>query len=39
MLKVTVVFYRMVSNDITEVMQANYDMIVFFSPFSVQDII
>ena len=28
--------YRTVSNDITPVMQANYDMIVFFSPFSVQ---
>lgn len=28
--------YRMVSNDIAGVMQAAYDMIVFFSPFSVQ---
>jgi len=28
--------YRMVSNDIANVMQATYDMIVFFSPFSVQ---
>lgn len=28
--------YRMVSNDIGEVMQASYDVIVFFSPFSVQ---
>jgi uroporphyrinogen-III synthase len=27
--------YRMVSNDITAVMKAAYDMIVFFSPFSV----
>jgi uroporphyrinogen-III synthase len=27
--------YRMISNDITPVMQGNYDMIVFFSPFSV----
>lgn len=28
--------YRTVSNDITPVMQDEYDMIVFFSPFSVQ---
>lgn len=28
--------YRMVSNDIKEVMSNPYDMIVFFSPFSVQ---
>lgn len=28
--------YRMVSNDIAAVMQASYDVIVFFSPFSVQ---
>ena len=28
--------YRTVSNDISEVMQASYDVIVFFSPFSVQ---
>ena len=28
--------YRTVSNDITEVMQSPYDVIVFFSPFSVQ---
>lgn len=28
--------YRMVSNDIAPVMAASYDMIVFFSPFSVQ---
>jgi uroporphyrinogen-III synthase len=28
--------YRTVSNDITEVMQKEYDMIVFFSPYSVQ---
>lgn len=28
--------YRMVSNDISEIMQTSYDMIVFFSPFSVQ---
>ena len=28
--------YRMVSNDITPVMESSYDMIVFFSPFSVQ---
>ncbi len=28
--------YRMVSNDIAPVMEMNYDMIVFFSPFSVQ---
>lgn len=28
--------YRMVSNDIAPVMQENYDLIVFFSPFSVQ---
>lgn len=31
-----VTLYRMVSNDITLVMEASYDMIVFFSPFSVQ---
>jgi uroporphyrinogen-III synthase len=31
-----VTLYRMVSNDITPVMEASYDMIVFFSPFSVQ---
>ena len=28
--------YRMVSNDIAPVMQSSYDLIVFFSPFSVQ---
>ena len=28
--------YRMASNDITPVMKASYDMIVFFSPMSVQ---
>lgn len=28
--------YRTVSNDITEVMKEHHDMIVFFSPFSVQ---
>ncbi len=28
--------YRMVSNDIKPVMELSYDMIVFFSPFSVQ---
>jgi uroporphyrinogen-III synthase len=28
--------YRTVSNDITEVMQSSYDIIVFFSPYSVQ---
>jgi uroporphyrinogen-III synthase len=28
--------YRMASNDIAEVMQSSYDMIVFFSPYSVQ---
>jgi len=28
--------YRMVSNDITPIMKSAYDMIVFFSPFSVQ---
>ncbi len=28
--------YRTLSNDITRVMQATFDMIVFFSPFSVQ---
>lgn len=28
--------YRMVSNDIAPVMESSYDMIVFFSPFSVQ---
>ena len=31
-----VTLYRMVSNDIAAVMQSSYDMIVFFSPFSVQ---
>jgi len=31
-----VTLYRMVSNDITEVMKESYDVIVFFSPFSVQ---
>jgi uroporphyrinogen-III synthase len=31
-----VVLYRMVSNDIAPIMDAAYDMIVFFSPFSVQ---
>lgn len=31
-----VTLYRMVSNDITEIMKVNYDVIVFFSPFSVQ---
>ena len=30
------VLYRMVSNDIATVMKQAYDMIVFFSPFSVQ---
>ena len=28
--------YRMVSNDIAPVMESSYDLIVFFSPFSVQ---
>ncbi|PQJ10834.1 uroporphyrinogen-III synthase [Flavipsychrobacter stenotrophus] len=28
--------YRTVSNDISEVMQSSYDIIVFFSPYSVQ---
>jgi uroporphyrinogen-III synthase len=31
--------YRTVSNDISEVMQSVYDMIVFFSPFSVQTLL
>lgn len=31
-----VTLYRMVSNDISPVMNSKYDMIVFFSPFSVQ---
>ena len=31
-----VTLYRTVSNDITPVMKTSYDMIVFFSPFSVQ---
>lgn len=31
-----VTLYRTVSNDIAPVMQATYDMIVFFSPYSVQ---
>jgi uroporphyrinogen-III synthase len=31
-----VTLYRMVSNDITEIMKVSYDIIVFFSPFSVQ---
>jgi uroporphyrinogen-III synthase len=31
-----VTLYRMVSNDITPVMNDKYDMIVFFSPYSVQ---
>ena len=31
-----VTLYRMVSNDIAAVMEASFDMIVFFSPFSVQ---
>ena len=31
-----VTLYKMASNDITPVMQSSYDMIVFFSPFSVQ---
>ncbi|MES2701385.1 MAG: uroporphyrinogen-III synthase [Bacteroidota bacterium] len=31
-----VVLYKMASNDIAPVMQSAYDMIVFFSPFSVQ---
>jgi uroporphyrinogen-III synthase len=31
-----VTLYRMVSNDIAPVMKASFDMIVFFSPFSVQ---
>jgi uroporphyrinogen-III synthase len=29
------ILYRMVSNDIAPIMNASYDMIVFFSPFSV----
>lgn len=33
-----VTLYKMVSNDITEVMQDSYDMIVFFSPYSVQSL-
>jgi uroporphyrinogen-III synthase len=33
-----VTLYRMVSNDIDSVMKDNYDMIVFFSPFSVQSL-
>lgn len=28
--------YRMVANDISQILHQNYDMIVFFSPFSVQ---
>ncbi len=31
-----VTLYKMASNDIASVMQMSYDMIVFFSPFSVQ---
>lgn len=31
-----VTLFRTVSNDITEVMKVRYDLIVFFSPFSVQ---
>jgi uroporphyrinogen-III synthase len=31
-----VTLYKMVSNDIAPVMEATYDLIVFFSPFSVQ---
>jgi uroporphyrinogen-III synthase len=31
-----VTLYRMVSNDIKPVMESSFDMIVFFSPFSVQ---
>ena len=34
-----VTLYRMVSNDITPVMESAYDMIVFFSPFSVQTLL
>ncbi len=30
--------YRMVSNDISEVMKLDYDMIVFFSPYSIQTV-
>ncbi len=33
---VEAMLYRMVSNDISIAMQSNYDMIVFFSPFSLQ---
>lgn len=33
-----VTLYRMVSNDIGPVMSSKYDMIVFFSPFSVQSL-
>ncbi|MBE2287937.1 MAG: uroporphyrinogen-III synthase, partial [Chitinophagaceae bacterium] len=33
-----VTLYRMVSNDIAQVMQSKYDVIVFFSPFSVQSL-
>jgi len=33
-----VTLYRMVSNDIGQVMKGEYDMIVFFSPFSVQSL-
>lgn len=33
-----VTLYRMVSNDIGEVMKDGYDLIVFFSPFSVQSL-
>lgn len=33
-----VTLYRMVSNDIGTVMNSKYDMIVFFSPFSVQSL-
>lgn len=33
-----VTLYRMVSNDIGEVMDSGYDLIVFFSPFSVQSL-
>lgn len=34
-----VTLYRMVSNDIAQVMQSSYDVIVFFSPFSVQSLL
>lgn len=34
-----VTLYRTVSNDIAPIMQDNYDMIVFFSPFSVNTLI